>query len=118
LRETHDSGLRVFVIWEPVLVTDWRAPSASSLGRVPDARVVQFWDPGRALSSEIRRAAEADPSGVLGNRHLYKSIVWDFVGMYPQGVRWDGAFPAARFAGGPVVGVIDGFRRALGIAGG
>jgi hypothetical protein len=40
-------------------------------------------------------------------------VVWDFVAIFPPGVRWNGAFPAAQFAGAPVVRVIDDFRRQL-----
>jgi hypothetical protein len=97
LRDVHDPNVRVFVVWEPVLVTDWHAPGAGAVGRVPDARVRQFWDPRHALSQAIRRGR----------------VVWDFVAIYPAGVRWGDKFPAAQFAGAPVVRVIDDFRRHL-----
>jgi hypothetical protein len=93
----HDSNLRVFVVWEPVLVTDWHAPGAGAVGRLPDARVTQFWDPRRSLSQAIRR----------------DHVVWDFVAIYPAGLRWGDAFPVAEFSGAPVVRVIDDFRRRL-----
>jgi hypothetical protein len=97
LRDVHDPNVRVFVVWEPVLVTDWHAPGAGAVGRVPDARVRQFWDPRHALSQAIRRGR----------------VVWDFVAIYPAGVRWGDKFPAAQFAGAPVLRVIDDFRRHL-----
>ena len=97
LRGIHDPNVRVFVVWEPVLVTDWHAPGAGAVGRVPDARVTQFWDPGHALSQAIRRGR----------------VVWDYVAIYPAGVRWGEAFPAPKFSGAPVVRVIDDFRRQL-----
>ncbi len=46
LEKQRDAGIRVFVIWEPVLLTDWAAPSTASLARVPDSRVQQYWDRG------------------------------------------------------------------------
>jgi hypothetical protein len=97
LRDVHDPNMRVFVVWEPVLVTDWHAPGAGAVARVPDGRVTQFWDPRRALSQAIRR----------------DHVVWDYVAIYPPGVRWGEAFPAARFSGAPVVRVIDDVRRNL-----
>jgi hypothetical protein len=118
LREYPDPDLRVFVIWEPVLPTDWHAPGAGALARVPDARATQFWDPRHELSADIRRAAESDPPGVLGAQRLRARVVWDFVAIYPPGVRWDDRWPAARFAGAPVVRVIEGVRDALGIMAG
>jgi hypothetical protein len=109
----HDPSVRVFVVWEPVLMTDWHAPGADAVARVPDARVTQFWDSQHALSAAIRRASDADPQGVLGERRLRARVVWDFVALYPAGVRWSDAWPAARFAGAPVVRVVDDFRRSI-----
>jgi hypothetical protein len=97
LRDAHDPSLRVFVVWEPVLFTDWHAPGAGAVGRVPDARVTQFWDAKRTLSQAIRQGP----------------VVWDYVALFPPGVSWDAAFPAPRFSGAPVVRVIDDFRRQL-----
>ena len=101
LRDNHDPHARVFVVWEPVLVTDWHAPGAGAVGRVPDARVRQFWDPRHALSHAIRRGR----------------VVWDYVAIYPAGVRWGDAYPAAQFSGAPVVQVVDDFRRELSASG-
>lgn len=97
LRDFRDPNLRVFVVWEPVLFTDWHAPGAGAVGRVPDIRVKQFWDKPRTLSRAIRP----------------DHIVWDYVALFPPGVRWDAAFPAPQFSGAPVVRVIDDFRRQL-----
>ena len=97
LRDVHDPNVRVFVVWEPVLVTDWHAPGAGAVGRVPDARVTQFWDPGRALSGAMRPGR----------------VVWDYVAIFPAGVHWGAVFPAPQFSGAPVVRVIDDFRRRM-----
>ena len=113
LRDVRDPDLRAFVVWEPVLLTDWHAPGKDAVGRIPDARAMQFWDAPHTLSKEIRRAAQADPAAVLGEHRLRGSIIWDFVAVYPPSVQWTDAFPAARFAGAPVVRVADDLRRAL-----
>lgn len=113
LQDANGQPIRVFVVWEPVLITDWRAPGAAAVSRVPDPRAVQLWDPGHLLSAEIRKAAQSDESGVLGSRRLHGRIVWDFVGLYPAGVRWNESFPRAAFAGAPVVRVIEEFRSSL-----
>lgn len=113
LRTVRDPNLRVFVVWEPVLLTDWHAPGSGAVARIPDARARQFWDPKHLLSAEIRRAAQSNETGVLGERRMHAAVVWDFVALYPPGVRWTAAFPAAQFAGAPVVRVIDDFRQQL-----
>jgi hypothetical protein len=38
LREINSQDVRVFVIWEPVLPTDFVGPSTAALARIPDAR--------------------------------------------------------------------------------
>ena len=81
LEKQRDMGIRVFVIWEPVLLTDWAAPSTASLARVPDSRVQQYWDRGRLLS---RAMGEKDKS----------SIAWDYVTVYAPGAIWNSTSPS------------------------
>ncbi|MDP8979192.1 MAG: hypothetical protein M3O35_01230 [Acidobacteriota bacterium] len=84
--ERHPNGeLQVFVIWEPVLVTDWGRPSDGALGLIQDRRVKQFWDRGRVLSH------------ALGEKDKH-SIVWDWAGIYPAGTDWR----KSAFSAGPV----------------
>ena len=45
---------RVFVIWQPVLPTDWSAASTAALRRVSDLRATHFWDKDRLVSHSIR----------------------------------------------------------------
>jgi len=56
LRANQGADVRVFVIWEPVLLTDWRRPSQSQTSYVPDRRATHFWDLDRRLSADVRRA--------------------------------------------------------------
>jgi hypothetical protein len=95
----------VFVIWEPVLATDWMAPSTATLKRVSDLRVQQYWDRGRLLSKAL---GETDR----------RSIVWDHVMVYDRGAAWtDAAPPKPLVSHGPVVDVVDqlaaGLRQAI-----
>ena len=48
----------VFVVWEPILPTDWSKPSTSALARISDGRVRQFWDPNHTLSAVLKKAQE------------------------------------------------------------
>ncbi len=92
--------MRVFIVWEPVLPTDWMAPSTSTLRRVFDARAQQYWDKGRLLSKAM---GEQDKD----------SIVWDLVAVYQPGLVWEGSPPHALFEEGPVVRVVPAFTAAL-----
>jgi hypothetical protein len=98
--EHKDPGIRVLVIWEPVLPTDVLAPSTLTLKRISDARVSQYWDKERLLSQ------------AMGERDR-RTIVWDYIGIYEPGTVWQAAPPKAMFEGRPVVQVIAGARTAL-----
>ena len=91
----------MFVVWEPVLPTDWRAPSTLTLRRIYDRRARQYWDKGRLLSKAM---------GETGK----KSVVWDQVIVYGRGVIWSEAPPPkAVVRVGPVVDVVDQFVEGL-----
>jgi len=98
--EQHAVDQRVLVVWEPVLPTDWFGPSTFTLKRVPDARVEQYWDPGRLLSKAM-------------GEHDRPSVVWDWVGVYSRDAVWEAAPPKPMFQDAPVVRVVEGFTRAL-----
>jgi hypothetical protein len=98
--EHPDPGIRVMVIWEPVLVTDIRAPSTMTLKRISDARVSQYWDKERLLSHAM-------------GEHDRRTIVWDYIGIYEPGTVWNAPPPKAVFEDRPVVQVIGAARTAL-----
>lgn len=85
------------MIWEKVIDSDRAAPSTPVLRRISDSRAAQFWDPERFLS---RALGEKDD----------ESIVWDWVAVYPPGVKWGGE-PVYR--GRPVVKIKDKLAAAL-----
>jgi hypothetical protein len=92
--------MRVFVVWEPVLVTDWAPPTTATMARISDPRVSQYWDKHRLVSH------------LLGE-HNRQSIVWDFVAVYPAGPAWKTQPPPALFEDGPVVQAADRARGAI-----
>jgi hypothetical protein len=92
--------MRVFVIWEPVLPTDFVAPSTAALARIPDARAAQYWDGKRALSH------------LLGE-HNRSSVVWDYIAVYAPGTVWQDALPKPIYSDGPVRDVISGAKESI-----
>jgi hypothetical protein len=100
MAELGANRARIFVVWEPVLFTDWSSPSTATLGRIPDAQASQFWDKMRLISHSM-------------GEHDRRSIVWDYVAVYPRGVVWDARPPEPLYSGEPVVRVIDEARSAL-----
>lgn len=100
LQELNNRNVRVFVIWEPVLPTDFAAPSTAALARIPDARAMQYWDRSRALSR------------VLGERNR-STVVWDYIAVYQPGTEWQDAPPKPVYSDGPVRDVIAGAKDAI-----
>jgi hypothetical protein len=96
--EFSGKPVRAFVVWEPVLPTDWGAPSTAALNRISDGRASQYWDKGRLVSK-------------LMGEHDTDSIVWDHIAVYPPGATWN--HHPALFADGPVVKVIGPAREAI-----
>ena len=106
LEQVHNSGLRAFIVWEPVLPTDWAAPSTSTLSRVRDPRAIQFWDRGRLLSASLggpERFPRSDPVNRI--EFNMRGVIWDFVAIYPPGT------DRPSFTGAPVVSVVDDIHR-------
>jgi hypothetical protein len=100
MREFAGKPLRVFVVWEPVLPTDWSSPSSAALNRISDLRVAQFWDKGRLISHSM-------------GEHDRRTIVWDYIAVYAAGVAWEDRPPKPVYQGKPVVQVTEHARAAL-----
>jgi len=92
--------MRIFVIWEPVLPTDFGAPSTATLRRASDPRVSQYWDKDHIVS---RSLGERDRS----------SVVWDYVAVYQSGKLWDKVPPDPAYSNVPVVRAMGGTRDAV-----
>ncbi len=88
------------MIWEPVLPTDFGAPSTATLRRLSDLRVSQYWDKEHLVS---RALGETDSS----------SVVWDYASVYEPGKLWSAAPPSAAYSHAPVVRAIDGTKKEI-----
>jgi hypothetical protein len=108
-RQTGRS-VRVLVVWEPILATDWRPPSGSTLARIADGRTRQFWDPKHFVSSELKDRATRTPPQQKPDCCIQKGFYWDEAILYPAGAHWNDA-PAFAFWNGPVVRIIPGLER-------
>jgi len=105
LARHSERKLRVLVVWEPILPTDWQPPSGSTLGRIADGRVRQFWDPKHAVSAQLKDRANLNPPQPKPDCCVQKGFYWDEAILYPAGKHWKDA-SASLFWNGPVVKVI------------
>jgi hypothetical protein len=89
------------VVWEPILATDWRSPSGSTLARISDRRVRQFWDPKHLVAEEVARVANREAGQSKPDCCVKKGFHWDEVILYAPHAQWkDGPSPA--YWNGPV----------------
>ena len=100
------------MVWEPILATDWGPPSGSTLARIPDLRVRQFWDPKHVVAIALREIAEQKPQQAAPACCIQKGFYWDQAILYVPLARWkDG--PASVFWNGPVIRVIPGLEKSI-----
>ena len=98
-------------MWQPMLPTDWSAPSGFALKRLSDRRVQQYWDPNHALARQMKN--DARPPQPVENCCVRSDILWDLAAVYPPGVVWTNQLPPAVVFNGPVVDVIEAIEEAL-----
>ena len=109
--------LAVFVVWEPVILTDIAPVSTRVLARVGDGRASQWWDPDHRLSEALVAAALADKEAWKTGDYEFaldeNTLVWDAVMLVEAGAVWGEHPPAPRFSGFPVVDAAAGLEAAL-----
>jgi hypothetical protein len=102
----------VFVVWQPMLPTDWSPPTTFAMNRIPDRRAQQYWDPDHVVAKKLaadRRAPQ--PAEDCCER---SGVLWDLVAVYPKGAVWEDRMPIATVFNGPVVDVAPAVESALG----
>ena len=88
--------MRVFVVWEPILTTDWSPPTTFALHRIPDLRAQQYWDPDIIAKLAADRWAP-QPSEECCEQSGFCGIC----GRLSKGVTWNERMPTAVLFNGP-----------------
>ena len=99
--------VRVLVVWEPMLPTDWSRPSGWVQSRISDSRVAQFWDKNHLVAGELKNQFPSSQK-LCCQRN---GVLWDVAALYPPKVEWASAAPA--YFGGAVVDVAAEVRQNL-----
>jgi hypothetical protein len=103
--------VRVLIVWEPILPTDWRAPGGSILARIPDRRTRQFWDPKHLVAERLARVAQQNAGQSEPDCCVKKGFHWDEAILYAPHSHWkDGSTPV--FWNGPVFRVTSALEKA------
>jgi hypothetical protein len=101
----------VFAVWQPMLPTDWSAPTAGVLARMDDARVRQYWDSDHLVAKRFgadARTPQPEPDCCERDE-----ILWDLAAVYAADATWSNQMPPATFVNGPVVGVAEDIAKAV-----
>ena len=102
LEENAGRPVRAYVVWEPMLTTDWARPTSGVLARIRDERAAQYWDPehfvARRLKAELDRHPDYPEPGCCED----KGILWDMMAIFPAGVKWEESLPRPALLRGPV----------------
>jgi hypothetical protein len=103
LDEVPQQDIRVFVVWQSILETDWTRPGAGILRRVHDRRARQYWDAENVFPRRLAEKLRSDATHPQPNCcETDEGVPWDLVAVYPAGARWDDALPVAAYIDGPV----------------
>jgi hypothetical protein len=111
LKARPDAPVRVLVVWEPVLPTDWGSPSPSLTAFIADRRATHFFDRDRRLSASMGGPGAVEKLAADSKIEFnMKDVIWDVVFVYPPGSRWG---DRAATALAPVVDFGDDLSAAL-----
>ena len=97
----------VFVVWEPILPTDWGKPGTGALHRLSDARVRQFWDAGHRVAEALEISSHG--RDLQPDCCFHNGIWWDLMAALPSGGQWGGTLPEPVLLGGTVEDVAPAF---------
>jgi hypothetical protein len=95
-----------------MLATDWGAPSGSTLARISDQRVRQFWDPKHLVSLQLTRIKIAKPGQQQPDCCEDKGFFWDEAILYAPHAQWKD-MPVSVLWNGPVWKIIPALEKAV-----
>ena len=82
------TSIRVLVVWEPILPTDWSRPSGMVQCRISGTRVLQYWDHDHLVTGELRHQLSSEPSCCER-----KGMLWDLAVLYGEQAQWGNSAP-------------------------
>jgi hypothetical protein len=96
LKHEKSDKLTVLVVWEPILPSDWGRPTRLVMARIPDHRVIQFWDKDHLIATELDSQLHTKQPSCC----WHSGTLWDLVALYPKATKWNQTEPL--YVDGPV----------------
>lgn len=103
--------IAVFVVWQPVLSTDWGLPGTRVLHRLAHGNVRQYWDADRAVADDLRRTFQTPDRGPSCCDQ--NGVWWDFIAAFPPGGEWRDRWPEPALLDGTLDDVLPELERWL-----
>ena len=91
---------------------DWMQPGSTALGRIPDSRVRQFWDPNHMVAGALNEIVKQKPPVAEPDCCSRKGFYWDEAILYSRGAHWREDASASVFWNGPVFRTVAGLEKA------
>lgn len=91
---------------------DWRPPSSSTLRRVSEGSVRQFWDPHHLVAGALNQIVKQKPPQPEPSCCFDNGFYWDDAIFYQTGARWEDP-PASWFWNGPIIHAIPALEKSL-----
>jgi hypothetical protein len=99
IKTEKSDNLTILVVWEPILPSDWSRPTRPVMARIPDRRVIQFWDKDHLIAKELDSQLHTKQPNCCRS----SGTLWDLAALYPRGTKWNETEPL--YVNGPVVKV-------------
>jgi hypothetical protein len=80
LKQLPGEKLRILVVWEPILPSDWQSPTRPVLSRISDLRAAQYWDKDHLVAKLIKAQISPEEPNCCD----HNGILWDLVALYPK----------------------------------
>jgi hypothetical protein len=103
--------ITLFVVWQPILPTDWGQPQTRVLHRLADTRVRQFWDADHAVAEMFRGSFEKRES--MPSCCYHGDIWWDMIAVFRAGDEWRETLPEPLLLEGTVGDAAPAFEALL-----
>ena len=101
----------MFVVWEPILPSDFMPPVTHVLRRISDPRAAHYWDREHVLAKRLARDArkpQPEPQCCTND-----GILLDIGAVYPVGATWEALLPPAVVFDGPVTRIEGDIERVV-----
>ena len=95
LAKRPDAKLRVYAVWQPILLSDFRVTWREAM--LQDSRVTHFWDVDKVLAKWFAEFSDLPPEDGV------RPDAWDLIYMFGPRAQWGATLDPPAAWSGPIV---------------